>query len=82
MPNQLLLVRQPKPPGRSAACDNQGLGMHNLMPHMQQKRPLAQIGARQVRHPVLRAEALCLLAHVLDQLRAHDSVGKSRKVFH
>src|SRR5215469_13262583 len=35
-----------------------------------------------MRHAVFSAEALRLLAHVLDQLRPHNSVRKSGKVFH
>ncbi len=54
--------------------------MHLLMPEMQQKRPLAEIGAGQVRHAVFGAEALGLLAHVFDQLRAQNSFGESGKV--
>ena len=47
---------------------------------MQQKRALAQVGAGQVRHAVFGAEALRLLAHVLDQFRSHDSFGKSGEI--
>jgi hypothetical protein len=54
--------------------------MNHLMADMQQKRALAQVSARQVRHAVFRAKALRLLPHVLDELRSHDPVGKSRKV--
>ena len=53
---------------------------HLLVAQMQHERPLAQIGAGEVRHAILGAEALRLLAHVLDQLRPHDSVGKSGEI--
>src|SRR5579871_342486 len=35
-----------------------------------------------MRHAVFRAEALCLLAHVFHQLRAHNSFRKSGKILH
>src|SRR5690242_12398339 len=55
--------------------------MHLLMPEMEYKRPLAQIGAGEVGHAILSAKTLGLLPHVLDQLRAHDSVRKSGEIF-
>src|SRR5271163_5190163 len=66
--DQLLLVRQAQPASRGSAGDDERLRMHLLMAYMQQKRPLAQVDAGEMRHPVFRAETLCLLAHVLDQL--------------
>src|ERR1700676_659204 len=47
---------------------------------MKQERALAEIGAGKVRHAVFGAKALGLLAHVLDQLRSHDSFGESGKI--
>src|ERR1700687_6249816 len=47
---------------------------------MQQKWPLAQVGAGQMRHAIFRAKAFGLLAHVLDQLRPKNPFGKSGKV--
>src|SRR5215469_6728584 len=82
MPNQLLLVRQSKPPRRCPTRDDQSLRMNLLMPKVEQKRPLAEISAGQVRHPILGPEALRLLAHVLYQLRPHDSLRKSGEVLH
>src|SRR5579862_4953328 len=48
---------------------------------MQQKWPLAEVRAGQVRHPVFGAETFGLLAHVLDQLRPENAFGKSWKIF-
>ncbi len=49
---------------------------------MQQERALAEVGAGEMRRAVFGAETLRLLAHVLDQLRSHDSFGEAGKVFH
>src|ERR1039458_7381796 len=43
---------------------------------------LTHVHFRHVPMHVLGAEALCLLAHVLDEFRALDAVGKARKVLH
>src|SRR4030088_3362122 len=78
---ELLFVRQTQPTSRRSAGNNQRLGMHLVFAEMKQKRTLAKIGAREMPHSILRAEALCLLAHVLDQLRTENAFWKSRKVF-
>ena len=80
MPNQLLLMRQSQPTGGSSAGNDQGLGVHLLMPNVQQKWPLAEIGAGKVRHAVFSAESFGLLAHVLHQLRTQNALGKSREI--
>src|SRR5215467_10850762 len=82
MSDQLLLMRQTQPARRSAARNDQRLGMDLLVPEMQGKWPRAQIGAGEVGHPIFGAEPLSLLAHVFDELRPKDSLGKSRKVLH
>ena len=82
MSDQLLLVRQSQPSGRSATGNDERLGVDLLVADMQQKRTLAEIRAREVRHAIFRTEALRLLAHVLDELRPHDSFGESWKVLH
>ena len=43
---------------------------------------VAEVGAGEVRHAVFGAKAFSLFAHVLDQLRSHDSFGKAGKIFH
>src|ERR1700730_7800078 len=55
--------------------------MHLVFAEVEQKRTLAKIGAREMAHSILRAKALCLLAHVLDQLRTENAFWKSRKIF-
>ena len=50
MTDQLLLVRQTKPPGRRSAGNDESLRMHLLMPQVQNKRSVAEIRAGQVRH--------------------------------
>src|ERR1017187_2057444 len=47
---------------------------------MQQKRPLAQVGAGEMRHAVFGAEAFGLLAHILDELWAENTFGKSGEI--
>src|ERR1700677_2064638 len=49
---------------------------------MQQKWPLAKIGAGQVCHAVLSAKAFRLFAHVLDELRPHDPLREPGEIFH
>jgi hypothetical protein len=52
----------------------------NLMhADVQQKWALAQVDAGEMRHAVFGAEALRLLAHVLDQLRAENAFGEAGK---
>jgi hypothetical protein len=52
------------------------------LPTVNSKRMLAQIGFDQVAHAIFGAEALGLLAHVLDQFRALDAFGKAGEIFH
>ena len=80
MANELLLVGQAKPSGRRSTGDDQRLGMDDLMANVQKERPLTQIDAGQMRHAIFRAETFGLLAHVFNQLRAHDSFWESRKI--
>ncbi len=47
---------------------------------MKQKRALTEISTGEVRHAVFGAKTLSLLAHVLDQLRSHDSFRESGKI--
>src|ERR1700722_1822589 len=54
--------------------------MNLLVAQMQQKRPLAEINASEMRHAILRAKTRGLLAHVLNQLRTQDALRKSGKV--
>ena len=53
--------------------------MNLVLAHVQQKRPLAQIGAGHVAKHVLGAESLRLLAHVLDQFRPLNSFREAGK---
>src|SRR6266567_1691822 len=80
MPDKLLLVRQTQPPRRSAAGNDQSPGVNLMNSQMQQKRPLAEISAGQVRHAVFGAEAFGLFAHVFDELRTQDPIRESGKV--
>ena len=75
-------MRQTQPARRSSAGNNQSLGVDLMNAQMQQKRPLAEIGAGEMRHAVFGAEAFGLLAHVLDQLRTQNAFRKSGKVLH
>src|ERR1700722_11860285 len=53
----------------------------NLMhADMQQKWPLAQVDAGEMRHAVFGSETLGLLAHVLDQLRAENAFGEAGEI--
>src|ERR1700758_2117148 len=49
---------------------------------MKKKRPLAEIGAGEMRHAIFCTKALRLLAHVLDQLWSHDSLGETWEILH
>ena len=51
-----------------------------MLADVKRERALAEVDAGEVTHAILGAEALRLLAHVLDQLRAQDSFGKSGKI--
>jgi len=82
MADELLLVGQAQPPGGSAAGDDQRLRMDLMLAKMEQERTLAQISTCEVSHAIFRAETLRLLAHVLDELRTHDSLGKAGEVFY
>src|ERR1700686_202971 len=78
--DELLFLRQSQPARGSPAGDNQGLSVNLMNAQMQQKWPLAQVGAGQMRHAVFRAKAFRLLSHVLNQLGAENTLGKSREV--
>src|SRR5271170_3888835 len=80
--DELLLVGQPQPPGGSAAGDDERLRVHLVLAEMEQERALAEVGAGEVCHAVFGAETFRLLAHVLDQLRSHDSLWETGKIFH
>ena len=80
MPDQLLLMWKSEPPGGSATGDNQRLRMNHLMAEVQRKRARTEIGAGQMRHAIFRAKTLGLLAHVLDQLRPHNTFGESGEI--
>src|SRR5713226_1564699 len=80
--DKLLLVGQAQPAGGRAAGDDERLGVHLVLAEMEQEGALAEVGASEVRGAVFGAEALRLLAHILDQLRPHDSFGKSGKIFY
>ena len=80
MADQLLLMRQPEPPCRSSAGNDQRLRVHLLFAQVQQKRPLAEIGAGEVGHAVFGAEPLRLFSHVLYQLRAQNTLRKAGKI--
>ena len=82
MADQLLLVGQAQPAGGSSAGDDERLRVHLMHAEMKQERTLAEVRAGEMRHAVFRAEAFRLLAHVLDQLRSHDSFGEAGKIFH
>src|SRR5258708_24400104 len=52
-----------------------------MFSEMEQKRTLVKIGACEMSHSILRAKALCLLAHVLDELRTQNAFRKAREIF-
>ena len=56
--------------------------MYLMHAQMQQKWTLAEIHTGEMGHAVFRAETLRLLAHVLDQLRSHDSFWEAGEIFH
>src|SRR5208283_3728460 len=78
--DQLLFVGQSQPPRRGAAGDDQGLGVDLMFAEMKQEWSLAEVGAGEMGHAVFGAEALRLLAHILDQLWSHDSFRKTWEV--
>src|SRR3981081_4743554 len=55
--------------------------MDLVFAEMEQKRTLAKIGAREMPHSILRAEALCMRAHVLDHVWPQNAFWKSREIF-
>ena len=82
MADELLLVGQAEPTGGSTAGDDERLSVHLLLAEMEQERTLAEVRTGEVGHAVFGAETFRLLAHVLDQLRPHNSLGKAGKVLH
>ena len=80
--DQRMLVRQAEPARRCSAGDDQRAGLNDLFADSQLKRTLAQIGFDHVAYAIVGAEARGLLAHILNQFRALDAVGKTGKVFH
>ena len=80
--DEFLFVGQTQPAGRSAASDNECLRVNLVLSEMQQKRTLAEVDAGEMSYAIFRAKALGLLAHVLNELRSHDSFWKAGKIFH
>ena len=73
---------RPSQRAECAARDNQRLSVYLVHAKVEQEGTLAEVDAGEMRHAVFRAEALRLLAHVLDQLRSHDSFREAGKIFH
>ena len=80
--NQLLLVRQPEPACRRAAGDDQCSSVNDSWTDVQFERALAEIDAGHVAVFIFGAKARRLLAHVLDQFRSLNALGKAGKVLH
>ena len=80
--DQGLLGRQPEPPRRCAAGNDQRARVKGLVAEIQRERVLRQIGSGEMSEAELRAETRGLLAHVLDQLRTLDAFRPARKVLH
>ena len=80
MPDQLLLIGQPQPARRSAGGDDQGAGLVPFAVDVEAEGALRKIGLENRAPHEFRAEALGLLLHVLDQVRAVDAFGKAGKV--
>src|SRR5580658_4543765 len=80
--DQRLFRRKTQPACRSAAGDDQRARVDRLLAEVQRDGVLAEIGMRQVPRAELRTEARSLLAHVVDQLRALNTLRPAREVFH
>src|SRR5438045_5241185 len=82
MTNQCLLIWESQPSRRSAASDDEGLGLHHVFTDLESERTLAEVCSRHMRQSVFRTEALGLAPHVRDQLRALNSFRKSWEILH
>src|SRR6266478_1730937 len=68
-------------PSHCAAGNDQAIGVHLMLAHVQGKWTCAQVGAGDMAKLILGAKPLRLLAHVLNEFGPLDSLGKTRKVF-
>ena len=82
MSDQSLLAGQSQPACRGTAGDDQRPGVNGFFLNFDFQRPFAQIGADYVSQLILSPETGGLLAHVLDELRTLNSVGKAGEIFH
>lgn len=80
MADQLMLIRQSQPSGRSAGGDDQRTGFMPFSVDIQTKRPLGQVRFAHRAMNVLGAEAFGLLFDVFDQVRTLDSVRKTGEI--
>src|SRR5260370_17248035 len=80
MPDQLALRLEPQHARGSAGGYDHGFGAKHFFRGGNIEWPFAEVDARNGAGAKLRAEALCLLAHMFDQLRAENAIGKARKV--
>ena len=81
MPDQLLFIGQPQPARRSSGGDDHRAGFLPCAVDVDAERALRKFGFVNRAPHVLRAEALGLLLHVLDQFGAEDAFGETREIF-
>jgi len=83
VPDQRLLVLEAQPARGSAAGDDQGPRLDGLAgAEIQLEGTMCQIGLHEVAGHELAAETRCLLAHVLNQLRALNAFGEAGKILY
>src|SRR5438477_4228955 len=71
---------QSQPSRRGATGNDQGLGVDLVFSDVQQEWAFAEVGAGYMPEHVFGTKALRLLAHVLDEFGALDTLGKAGKV--
>ncbi len=82
MTDQRLFPGQSQPASRGPAGDDQGARVNRLLAKIHCEGPLAEVNADYVAQLILRAKASRLLAHVLNQLGALNTLGKSGEIFY
>ena len=79
--DESLLVGQAEPARGGSAGNDESTRLDDILADGQLKWALAEVGLADLAHAILGAEALGLLAHVLDQFRTLHAFGKTRKIF-
>jgi hypothetical protein len=79
--DESLLGGEIEPARGSTRGDDESAGVDGLMAQVEREGAFGEIDGAEVSHPELGAEADCLLLHVLDELRALDTLGPAGEVF-